>query len=319
MRHGRAKAARRTLRFFQLNAGIKPPYTVLIDGNFLAASIRQKVREGHLHQSSRSRLTLFMFPFTSATFLSSTSLLIFAHNISQLSLNDRIEKVLQGAKCNLYVARSALDELGSLPGPVFEQARRLGLDECEIIENDSLPPPSPQKTDGKEQQDPSSEISASEAIHRLVTAVENGVSNPRKFFLATQDAELAEEIRSNAANVPILRISQSVLLLEVPSSSSRKQAARDERSKQAAGTLMTSEEREMVKAVKEQVIQTRKAQETQSIQMTRRVKPKAKAPNPLSCKKKRKAAEETGISAASKNRKRKRTKNSSNTTETIQR
>lgn len=44
MRHGRAKAARKTLRFFQLHAGIKPPYNVLLDGTFLAAAVRQKVR-----------------------------------------------------------------------------------------------------------------------------------------------------------------------------------------------------------------------------------------------------------------------------------
>jgi hypothetical protein len=43
MRHGRVKAARKTLRFFQLHAGIKPPYNVLLDGTFLVAAVRQKV------------------------------------------------------------------------------------------------------------------------------------------------------------------------------------------------------------------------------------------------------------------------------------
>jgi len=43
MRHGRAKAARKTLQFYSLNGGIKGPYHVLCDGNFLAAAVRQKV------------------------------------------------------------------------------------------------------------------------------------------------------------------------------------------------------------------------------------------------------------------------------------
>jgi hypothetical protein len=43
MKHGRAKAARKTLRFFSLNANIKPAYKVLLDGNFLAAAIKYKV------------------------------------------------------------------------------------------------------------------------------------------------------------------------------------------------------------------------------------------------------------------------------------
>ena len=221
---------------------------------------------------------------------------------------------MQGAKCTLYVTRAALDELGKLPGPVFEQARQLGLDECEIIENDSLPPLS-QSNAGKEQHDASSEISASGAIHRLVTAVEKGVSNPRKFFVATQDDELADEIRSTAPNVPILRISQSVMLLEAPSSSSRKQAMNDERSKQSAGTIMTSQEREMVQAVKEQMLQAKKSKETQVVQATRRVKPKAKAPNPMSCKKKRSMANEAEGSSST-NRKRKRSKKSNVTDST---
>ena len=43
MKHGRAKAARKTLKFFSLNANIKPPYNVILDGNFLAAAVKYKV------------------------------------------------------------------------------------------------------------------------------------------------------------------------------------------------------------------------------------------------------------------------------------
>lgn len=43
MRHGRAKAARKTLQFYALNGNIKAPYKIIFDGNFLAAIIKQKV------------------------------------------------------------------------------------------------------------------------------------------------------------------------------------------------------------------------------------------------------------------------------------
>ena len=43
MRHGRAKAARKTLQFFRLSVGISPPYQLILDGTFLVAMIAQKV------------------------------------------------------------------------------------------------------------------------------------------------------------------------------------------------------------------------------------------------------------------------------------
>ena len=42
MRHGRSKAARKTLSFFARTAGIKPPYHVLLDGTFLVAVVKYK-------------------------------------------------------------------------------------------------------------------------------------------------------------------------------------------------------------------------------------------------------------------------------------
>jgi U3 small nucleolar RNA-associated protein 23 len=43
MRHGRAKAARKTLQFFRLSVGIVAPYQVILDGTFLVAMLSQKV------------------------------------------------------------------------------------------------------------------------------------------------------------------------------------------------------------------------------------------------------------------------------------
>jgi len=43
MRHGRAKNARKTLKFLRLNFGLHPVYRVLCDGTFLAEAVRKKV------------------------------------------------------------------------------------------------------------------------------------------------------------------------------------------------------------------------------------------------------------------------------------
>ena len=43
MRHGRAKAARRTLQFLARTQGYKLPYNVLLDGTFAVAAMRMKI------------------------------------------------------------------------------------------------------------------------------------------------------------------------------------------------------------------------------------------------------------------------------------
>jgi len=43
MRHGRAKAARRTLQFCERTQAIRPPYHILLDGTFCVAVVQYKV------------------------------------------------------------------------------------------------------------------------------------------------------------------------------------------------------------------------------------------------------------------------------------
>jgi U3 small nucleolar RNA-associated protein 23 len=45
MRHGRAKAARKTLQFFKLSVGITPPYQIILDGTFLVAAQKIPLKE----------------------------------------------------------------------------------------------------------------------------------------------------------------------------------------------------------------------------------------------------------------------------------
>jgi len=294
MRHRRAKAARKTLKFFSLNCNVKPPFKILVDGNFLATSVKQKV-----------------------------------------PLFDRISKTLQNEEFTLYVCRSALDELNALPGPVFEEARQFGLDECIIIEREDIRPlvaadsssssttttTTRQRGGGGDANGKTNTAEASgkggggggtpaEDIQSLVslppissatttskrskkTAVikhdHNNTHNPQGYIVASQDETLSDILR-NIPNVPQMHLSRGVLMFESPSAATRRKANFRERGKQmTGGGMMTGEERELIaKTRREERTKKRKevdGQESGADGM--RKKRKAKGPNPLSCKKKK--------------------------------
>ena len=264
MRHGRAKSARRTLQFYKLNAPhLTPPYKILLDGTFLVASIRNKV-----------------------------------------PLFERFEKTLQHEPFTFYVARSTLDELEALAKQssdddgsdnIFQRARQFGLDECEIIESARVP----NRDDGTMEKREFKDFSqASRDIHRLST---DGGDNRLAYLVATQDDALSDSLRGRPY-VPLFRLGRAVLLLESPSAASRSYTGSRERAKLAsAGGLMTTEEREMVSSVRRRDKRKRmeeKAEEQKKAErrtrdevggaFNARRKKKAKGPNPLSCKKKKK-------------------------------
>ena len=282
MRHGRAKAARKTLQFYALNANIKSPYHIILDGNFLAASIRQKV-----------------------------------------PLYERISKTLQKTEYTFYITRSALDELASLPGEVFQQARQFGLDECEIIERDAIPGKKKDAQSNDTGQPSSSSTSLRSSLGEpgddillLVTAG----TNRHGYFVGTQDEGLSDTLR-DLPYVPQLRLSRGVLLLEAPSSASRREATSQERNKmKSGGGLATKEEKEMIAAIreKERATRKRKAEEARQAagaeagaasggggEYNRRFKKKAKGPNPLSCKKSKEKSQ-GGDDTGEKKKKRRR-------------
>ena len=103
MRHGRAKAARKTLQFFRLSLGITAPYQVILDGTFLVAMITQKVplRDRLDRTLQRQEYSL---------------------QVTRSSLNE-LEKLFQASKKEL-----------------FQQARQWGLDNSDkIIEDSDIP------------------------------------------------------------------------------------------------------------------------------------------------------------------------------------
>jgi len=292
MRHGRAKASRRTLQFYRLNAPhLKPPYKILLDGTFLVSSIRNKV-----------------------------------------PLFERFAKTLQNELFTCYVARSTLAELDKLSksaaaatsdsndddehNNLFAQARQFGLDECEIIEPDKIPT-SPDNNNNNNNNNNNTTTNSksnnnskrnnnrafrdfSEASTDVFNLATEGGNNSLSYFVATQDDALADALRA-MPYVPLFRLGRAVLLLESPSSASRSYTGSNEREKLAsAGGLMTAEEREMVKAVNRKDRKKRKEvmreEQKRLEKRTReefgggfnvRRKKKAKGPNPLSCKSKK--------------------------------
>jgi rRNA-processing protein FCF1 len=103
MRHGRAKAARKTLQFFA-RQGIRPPYVVILDGTFLLAAVLQKVP------------------------LSERLERILQHNTFYL-------KVTRSCLDEL----KALAEHPGEKQEALRQAWQWGLDECQILENKDIP------------------------------------------------------------------------------------------------------------------------------------------------------------------------------------
>lgn len=248
MRLGRAKASRKTLKFYSINAGITAPYKIILDGNFLAAIVKQKM---------------------------------------QVVIFERLERLLSTHKFTVYTTRSALEELNVLPGEVFEQARQFGLDDCEIIERKDIGHST--SADAKQTADSNSNAK-SNPKQDIIKLVQNG--NPDKWLVATQDETLADKIRS-MPNVPQMRLARASLIIESPSSSSRRNALYEEKGKQSTGGgTMTNEERELLDRLRDE--KARKRQRSRSgngngarDDETQRKRHKAKGPNPLSCKKKK--------------------------------
>ena len=196
---------------------------------------------------------------------------------------ERICTMLQTNEIYLYVTRSALNELNNLPqgNDIFLKARQFGLDECEIIETLDT---GDDVIDNDQQKEDSIQASPSQDIIDLVID-----GNKNSYFIATQDRQLADTLRG-MVYVPLLWLTNGVLIFDTPSNASKNVAKREEIVKQkTGGGTMTSEEVNLVKRLrKEQAKKKQKMGSLSSAQSTIvRKRKKAKEPNPLSCKKKK--------------------------------
>lgn len=254
MRHGRAKAARKTLQFFARTANIKAPFHVLLDGTFLVALFKYNfpLRERLDKVLQHAHFTLY----TTNSCLEELSKIKEAAKGSKLAL---LEEAMAWARRECEV----LEEI-----PEFETDTSSMLDNKYPELDQSLSPP------GYD-------------ILKLALPSDN------KYFVACHDETVLDVLR-RAGCVPCLRLARgSVLLLENPSKSGQVQASHEERKKWSAKGSVKGKERQLVELVKEEKRKQRQAQQ-QSVPMhEQRKKRKAKEPNPLSCKKSKASGDES--------------------------
>jgi U3 small nucleolar RNA-associated protein 23 len=219
MRHGRAKAARKTLQYFKRTIRLIAPYHVLVDATFLVAMHQQRI-----------------FP-----------------------LRQRIERVLQDAQSEtkFYILKSSVEEIASLlqkleeqkhaKAEVFRQAKDWVADNCTTLEDGEE---DQEKRDKEDDDDYKKKTSVENKTVKYIRSV----SQP--YILASQDEFLLDKLRG-MGTVPIIRLANgSVLLLENPSSKSKQQASSNEVKKWKSS--LGEKEQELVRIVKEENKRPRK-------------------------------------------------------------
>lgn len=194
----------------------------------------------------------------------------------KVPLRDRLDRTLQHGKFTLYVTRSALNELEVLAETapkskeIFLQARQWGLDESdEILENV-----------------PKRDITGDELGESGKDILKHVADHPG-YIVATQDETLLDILRKHGT-APLLRISRGVLLLENPSKSSQQKETQAEKKKWTVAGSVKKEENALVNHVREEQRSCRPQNASNS--QIRTLK-KAKGPNPLSCKSKKRTSE----------------------------
>jgi hypothetical protein len=291
MRHGRAKAARKTLQFFRRTHGFAPPYHVLLDGTFVVSILRFKIP-----LLDRLRSVLQGEPFhlyVTRSTLMELSTLQQAHQLAK-NREDKaalFEEAYKWAVANATVLE-AEGEGGSSDAPDESKGKNAGeksTTHSGARQSKDVPTAEAEGDDSNSSEEegaPSGRgnrvaiSAAGREMLRLVTAASTtasvslssslsssglaGKSNaptprhsdpphrPKPYLFASQDEDLLDAVRS-AGCAPVVRLAHnSVLLLEHPSRAAQSLAAHSERHKWSASSAVLSEpERELVRLVKE--------------------------------------------------------------------
>lgn len=258
MRHGRSKAARRTLQFFARTAGITPPFHVLLDGTFLAAVVKYKF-------PLRERLDKVL-QHAFFTLYTTESCLEELGKLKQASSGDK--------------------------AAVFEEAIQWAKNECNVMEDIPEFDKQTNRMLGTKYPELDRILSAPGFDILKLALHANSTNKATKYFVACQDETVLDVLRRSGA-VPCIRLARgSVLLLENPSKSGQIQASHDERKKWSASGAVGDKERHLVDIVMEEKRKQRRSEQQPAPIQTQRKKRRAKEPNPLSCKKSKNTNEE---------------------------
>ena len=270
MRHGRAKAARKTLQYFKRTVGLqtKPFLPVLLDGCFLVALFQYKIPPARIGKVLQVR-----------EMYNETQELQPLEGIGLF--------VTQAAVQEMETIRQTLERKKHDKAAVFRQALEFVRSECTILNDDSAENLAPiakkAKTtaNGSTDTDSTDDAAGASPHEALMWHVND---DSRVYVVATQDEGLLDELRG-MGTVPIMRLANnSVLLLEQPSRASQRQAMGEERSKWKDS--LPAAEKALVELAKEKTKGTTIVDTIKPLARGRK-KRKAKGPNPLSCKRKK--------------------------------
>lgn len=192
--------------------------------------------------------------------------------------------------------------MGSLPGEVFQQAKQFVRD-CEIIKRESIPKRLMTEKETMKTQflnefreermktaiTKNEKLSGpGEDIYYLVSTEMDGNPNHNSngYLVATQDDKLSKQLRE-LPNVPQIHLSHGILLLESPSSASRRYSMKEENGKRiTGGGNMTEHEKYIICKNKKREREIKLAKIIDRGFGNNRRHRKSNGPNPLSCKKK---------------------------------
>ncbi|CAM8912810.1 unnamed protein product [Rhodiola kirilowii] len=272
MRVKRQKKHRRAVRFFTTCFGFRQPFKVLCDGTFVHHLLVQDIMPADKALADVLGGTAKLF---------TTSLLVYANGCScVIEELDYLGYETHKKNKKKSGSQDASDQNGHMDNPYLEScrlARKLGVARC-----------------GHEKR-----IGAEACFLEVI-----GADNPEHFFVATQDAELRNNLQQKPG-VPLLYGLHKALLLETPSAFQKEFAAASEEKR----LHMTQLEHKLLKkrVDKDSVAGgTTEGDLNGNQKVNHGRKPlgvsdkpqfkrkKAKAPNPLSCKKKKNRAQENG-------------------------
>ncbi|CAJ1941331.1 unnamed protein product [Cylindrotheca closterium] len=277
MRHGRAKAARKTLQYFHRTIGLKAPYDILLDATMVVAMFQQKI----------------------------------------LPFKERMDRVLQTTGADgpnhYYILQSAVDELQTIhdkleskkhiKAEAFGEALKFIWDECTVLDHrkkdQRIGKNEEKKDEGDNETDdasPNEEQAPASVQDDLLHLIKNDETS---YIVGTQDEGLLHTLRSKGT-VPIVRLANSsVLIIENPSKMSQNHAKGVEE-KKWKNSLQDSERKLVTLAHKEK--RASKIISSSNSSAPNQRKKKAKGPNPLSCKRKSGAGDKNSKESASKKR-----------------
>jgi rRNA-processing protein FCF1 len=283
MRHGRAKAARKTLQYFQRTVGLQthPFLPVLLDSCFLVALFQYKIPPSRIEKVLQIKSSLTTIP-------------------AEKKDPSRAGTVTTSEGIKFFVTQEAVTELKTILETLekkqhdraisFQEALKFVLQDCTVLkqqkgkqtEQDSK---NSNHLDTSNQKSSSLQPKATTALSPQDAVLGHIHQDHRVYVVATQDENLLDQLRA-LGTVPIMRlVNHSVLLLEQPSKASQNQAMGDERSKWK--NSLASTEKALVEVAKEQIKKTTTSKVLPPLSQERR-KRKAKGPNPLSCKRRQK-------------------------------